>query len=127
MKKLIIGIVVIAAIGAGIYFATTSGGNGITMGQDIPEGLEPTTIANALKAGQEGNIEVVLHGTMEEKCPTAGCWFYLTDNTGKIRVDTQFAGFTVINQKIGSKVTVYGKVIKPEGGDPELSALGAKF
>src|SRR5262245_13994665 len=36
---------------------------------------------------------VVLHGQLTEKCPVAGCWFVLRDQTGTIKVDTKHAGF----------------------------------
>src|SRR5438874_5846422 len=39
--------------------------------------------------------QVVVSGTMIEKCPVAGCWFVLRDGTGQVRVDTKAAGFVV--------------------------------
>ena len=70
--------------------------------------------------------EVVLSGVMIEKCPTAGCWFRLRDDTGVIKVDTKLAGFVVVNVPVDSKVTVGGKVIT-DGDDVQIEATGIQF
>ena len=127
MKKYAIAIVVIAVAVAVLYTAAGNRG-GERLGAGIPAGTEPITVAEALaRASDGGDAEVVVEGEMTKKCPTSGCWFYLTDSTGDIRVDAQFAGFTVVDQKTGSNVTVYGKVVEFGDGEVELSALGAKF
>jgi uncharacterized protein YdeI (BOF family) len=128
MKKLVVAIVIVLVIaGAGYAILGRSGGQK-TLGQAIPDGMKAVTVAQALEHARiHPGMQVLLTGTMDEKCPTAGCWFYLSDGTGRIRVDTQFAGFTVLEQKTGSKVTVYGKLTQPEEGEPEISALGARF
>jgi len=43
------------------------------------------------------SARVVLHGRMTQKCPVAGCWFMLHDETGTIKVDTKNAGFVVVD------------------------------
>lgn len=128
MKKVIITILVIGVIAAVGYAAMNRSGGGVTLGKDIPAGVQEMTVAQATERAQKHEgMEVVLTGTMEEKCPTSGCWFYLSDDTGRIRVDAQFSGFNVVDRKVGSKVTVYGKLLRISDGDAEVSALGAKF
>jgi len=63
---------------------------------------------------------------MIEKCPIAGCWFRLRDNTGVIKVDTKSAGFVVVNVPLESRVTVAGKVII-NGDDVMLEATGIRY
>ena len=70
--------------------------------------------------------QVVLSGVMIEKCPTAGCWFRLRDDTGVIKVDTKLAGFVVVNVPVDSKVTVAGKVIA-DGDDVQIEASGIQY
>lgn len=70
--------------------------------------------------------QVVLSGAMIEKCPTAGCWFRLRDDTGVIKVDTKLAGFVVVNVPVNSKVTVGGKVIA-DGDDVQIEATGIQY
>lgn len=70
--------------------------------------------------------QVVLSGVMIEKCPTAGCWFRLRDDTGVIKVDTKLAGFVVVNVPVDTKVTVGGKVIA-DGDDVQIEATGIQY
>lgn len=128
MRKPIIAIVAAVVAAAVGYAAIELGAGGAILGEAVPGGMQTMTIAEARKHAEANpGAEVVLSGRMDQKCPTAGCWFYLSDDSGRIRVDTQFSGFTVVEQKTGSQVTVYGKLVKPEGGEPEVSALGARF
>ncbi len=63
---------------------------------------------------------------MVEKCPVAGCWFKLQDNTGTIRVDTKAAGFVVVKVPLESKITVSGKIVT-EGDETLLEASGVRY
>jgi len=63
---------------------------------------------------------------MFEKCPVAGCWLRVRDETGTIKVDTKSAGFVVVDVPLNSKVTVMGKVIN-EGGEVSLEAEGLQY
>lgn len=72
------------------------------------------------------NQKVTVHGTMIEKCPAAGCWFVLQDDTGRIRVDLKAAGFVVTDRPTGGPVTVSGR-LKRDGEEPVIIASGAKF
>jgi uncharacterized protein YdeI (BOF family) len=89
-----------------------------------PPKEEPRTIL-AVRAG-DTPPQVTLSGVMFEKCPTAGCWFRLRDETGTIKVDTKSAGFVVVNVPVDSRVTVAGKIVS-EGNDLTLEATGLRF
>jgi|1185.fasta_scaffold54344_2 uncharacterized protein YdeI (BOF family) len=65
-------------------------------------------------------------GKLVEKCPIAGCWFYLEDSTGRIKVDTKSAGFVVIDVPIGKQVEVAG-IVTEEGSEKLLQARGIRF
>ena len=70
--------------------------------------------------------KVNLHGTMVEKCPVAGCWFYLQDETGVIKVDTKAAGFVVVNVPLQTQVTVGGTVVN-QSEDVTIQATGIRY
>ena len=88
-----------------------------------PTGAQHTILA--VRAGDTPHT-VTLSGVLLEKCPVAGCWFYLQDATGTIKVDTKAAGFVVVNVPLQAKVTVSGKVVS-EGDDISLEATGVRY
>jgi len=69
---------------------------------------------------------VSIQGTMVEKCPTAGCWFKLHDQTGIIKVDTKAAGFTVTEVPLQTSMTVTGKVVS-NGSDKMIQATNLTY
>ncbi len=85
-----------------------------------PKG-EPRDIS--LVQGGESPASVVIRGRLVEKCPVAGCWFKLQDETGTIKVDTKVAGFVVTHIPMGRTLTVGGKVVW-EGTDAVIQATG---
>ena len=88
-----------------------------------PEGKTSTILS--VRAGTTPP-NVVLNGVMVEKCPTAGCWFRVSDGSGIIKVDTKSAGFVVVNVPLETRVTVAGKVI-PDGDDVQIEATGIRY
>lgn len=84
--------------------------------------VSPVATAQHAKLAQV----VKLTGTMSEKCPIAGCWFYMFDKTGKIKVDTKAAGFTVAEVPLQSQVTVTGKVVT-EGSERKIEATSVSY
>jgi uncharacterized protein YdeI (BOF family) len=123
MKKLIIIIIAIAAIGAGVY--VFKGGGAASLGQGVPAGAQITDIGQ-ISADMKGK-EVTVTGEMTQKCPTTGCWFYIKDSTGEIRVDTAPSGFTITDVPLHKTITVHGKVVVPESGQAELVATGVEY
>ena len=69
---------------------------------------------------------VTLSGAMTEKCPVAGCWFKLSDNTGTIKVDTQSAGFVVADLPLETRMTVSGKIVQ-SGDEIVIEASGVRY
>jgi uncharacterized protein YdeI (BOF family) len=69
---------------------------------------------------------VTVSGVMFEKCPVAGCWLRVRDETGIIKVDTKSAGFVVVDVPLDSKVTVMGKIVT-EGSEVSLEAEGLQY
>jgi uncharacterized protein YdeI (BOF family) len=79
----------------------------------------------AIHAGDAPN-SVSLRGTLVEKCPVAGCWFKLQDETGLIKVDTRNAGFVVTKIPLNSTLTVGGLVVS-NGNEAQVEATGLIF
>ena len=79
----------------------------------------------AVRAG-DTPPQVTLTGVMTEKCPVAGCWFRLHDNTGTIKVDTKSANFVVVKVPLEAKVTVSGKITM-EGDEAIIEASGIRY
>jgi uncharacterized protein YdeI (BOF family) len=89
-----------------------------------PPSGPPVTVARL--AGARTNGTVTVHGTMIEKCPTAGCWFVLQDDTGRVRVDLKAAGFVVTDVPTGGAVSVTGR-LRRDAEEPVVVASGARF
>lgn len=124
MSKIIVILVVAALIGGCIYVFRGGGSN--ELGRGVPEGAQIISVQEILSHGKAWAAkEVTIKGTMSQKCPTTGCWFYVKDDTGEIRVDTAPSGFTITEIPLGKTVTVHGKVVITEGGT-ELVATGVK-
>jgi uncharacterized protein YdeI (BOF family) len=79
----------------------------------------------SVKAGSAGS-PVTLKGVMIEKCPVAGCWFRLRDNTSVIKVDTKSAGFVVVNVPLETRMIVTGR-IATNGNEVEIEATGIRY
>ena len=95
--------------------------------QTLILGQAPNGEAQAINSLRKVDITpVVLSGVMIEKCPVAGCWFRLRDNTGTIKIDTRSAGFVVVKVPLNSKLMVSGKLIT-NGDDIAIEALGIRY
>ena len=79
----------------------------------------------AVRAG-DAPPQVTLSGSMVEKCPVAGCWFRLRDDTGTIKIDTKTAGFVVTAVPLETKMTVAGK-ITDTGDEVIIEASGIRY
>ncbi len=85
---------------------------------------EPHTVL-AVQAGDAPTL-LTVRGRMIEKCPVAGCWFRLDDETGIIKVDTKSAGFVVTDIPLNTLLTVGGK-IGHEGQETIIEATGLRY
>jgi uncharacterized protein YdeI (BOF family) len=97
--------------------------NSIVLGQ-APAGVPQTVSAVTL---DQGESPVTIQGVLVEKCPVAGCWFYLRDDTGRIKVDTKSAGFAVVDVPLQSRLTVSGKKVMAENGECVIEATGVRY
>ncbi len=84
----------------------------------------PSSTARQILVGHSPSL-VVLKGEMVEKCPIAGCWFMLHDQTGTVRVDTRSAGFVVTEVPLHTLVTVMGSPVHGEQGS--IAATGLSY
>lgn len=69
---------------------------------------------------------VMVRGTMTEKCPVAGCWFMLRDDTGTIKVDSKNGGFVVVEIPLNTTVAVAGRV-STNGAERFIDATGVRY
>ncbi len=92
------------------------------------KGATPKGTPRTVLAAQAGDTPgaVTLRGKLTEKCPVAGCWFRLEDDTGAIKVDTKSAGFVVTEIPLKTTVTVSGK-LSLEGDETILQATGLRY
>ena len=88
-----------------------------------PKGKEYSVLA--IRGGDTGT-NVVLKGVIVEKCPIAGCWFWLNDTTGMIRVDTKESKFVVTDVPLNKEVTVAGHLVEQEG-EAVVFATGLRY
>ena len=88
-----------------------------------PKGQQSSVLA--VLAGDTASA-VTIQGILVEKCPVAGCWFRLLDDTSLIKVDTKTAGFAVTDIPLKTVLTVSGKVAQ-EGNETVLEATGLRY
>lgn len=92
------------------------------------KGTAPLGKPRTILAAQAGDTprELVFEGKIIEKCPVAGCWFRLDDDSSVIKVDTKTAGFVVTDLPLQTRVTVGGKLVH-EGEETILEATGIRY
>jgi hypothetical protein len=93
-----------------------------------PAAAPAVTIAAVRRQpGAYGGKTLALTGRMTDRCPSAGCWFYLNDGTGELRVDAGAGRFSVLGVPIGARMTVFGQVICEPGEGPQFVAAGVRL
>jgi uncharacterized protein YdeI (BOF family) len=89
----------------------------------VPEGtVRSLSSAREARHGEQ----VTVSGSLQDKCPVAGCWFHLSDGKTRLRVDTKAAGFTITDVPLQTTITVQGRVIK-RGSEVSLDATGLQY
>jgi hypothetical protein len=111
-----------------LALAGCSRAGGSVLGKDPGTDSRAQSTVKDLKSGGPSRLT----GVMYEKCPVAGCWFMLRDNTGVIRVDTKAAGFTVTDVPVNTQVTVSGTIKGSHeagkgAGERILAASGMRY
>ncbi|MBN2209442.1 MAG: hypothetical protein JW759_09120 [Candidatus Coatesbacteria bacterium] len=106
-KNQIISLALIALLVAALCGC---GGGGEKFGDAITT-VETTKVGDILARPDDFTGKTVkIEGEIARECPT-GCWLDLKDETGVTYVDLGPSGFA-IPQKVGSKITIEGKVLK---------------
>ena len=90
-----------------------------TLGATPNGSLVPVSAIVQSKSAQT----VTLRGEMIEKCPVAGCWFKLRDQTGVVKVDTKAAGFVVTDVPLHTQMTVQGTFAPGEAAQVDATGL----
>ncbi len=85
-----------------------------------------TAVTVGTAMGTPTRQPVTVAGVMVEKCPVAGCWFVLKDDSGSIKVDTKSAGFVVVDVPVGTRITVGGRVDR-DGTQSVIAADGIRY
>ena len=88
--------------------------------------FEGTAVPIATARQTQTDAQVVLRGTMTEKCPVAGCWFILRDGSGTIKVDTKNAGFVVVDVPLNTSLAVAGRMLT-NGTGRVIEATGVRY
>ena len=117
VKRLGIAFCVVLALAAGCTRTGTT-----VFGTAPQAGLVTIAAANT----SPGNASVAVRGTMVEKCPVAGCWFMLRDQSGTIKVDTKVAGFVVSKVPLQTEMVVSG-IIRTNDSQRVIEAAGLRF
>jgi hypothetical protein len=128
MKKALLGIIVIAVLVAGTWyvFSGGSGGKPNKFGQSAGTTVRP--IAEIQQNPEKYlNQVVTIDGTITRECPGSGCWWYVKDKTGEIRVDSKRGNFGLPLKQEGKTVRTTGVAVKTEGGELQIDATGAEF
>jgi len=94
----------------------------VTLGKQFEGMAIPVSTVKQTNA----TVAVIVSGTMIEKCPVAGCWFVLRDQTGTIRVDTKNAGFVVVDVPLKTTVLVAGRVAT-NGSERFIDATSVRY
>lgn len=105
-----------------LLFALGCGAKAKVLGEK-PQGTVSSVLS--VRSG-DAPTKLTLQGKMVEKCPVAGCWFKLRDDSGEIKVDTKAAGFVVTDIPLNTLVTV-GGAIQHVGDEPQIAASGLKY
>jgi hypothetical protein len=128
MKRILIGVVAVALIGAGIWYVLSDEGSGRQNRFGKSNGTTVTSIADLQKSpGTYMNRVVTIDGKITRECPSSGCWWYVNDGTGEMRVDSKRGGFALPLKREGHMVRTTGIAVKMEGGEMQIAASGAEL
>ena len=123
MKKLIGPLVVLGLIAAGVWY--------VVRPQPQTLGTPPAAEVAARPIGElttdDVGQTVRIEGTIAKECPHTGCWAYVEDDSGQIRIDTNKGGFSLPLKREGSRIVVTGTLEVKDNGDLELSATSARL
>ena len=128
MKKVIVGVAVVAIIVIGTWYVISGEGSRNSNSFGKSTGTTVTSIADIQKSPDKYlNQVVTIDGKITRECPKSGCWWYVQDKTGEMRVDSKRGGFTLPLRREGHKIRTTGIAVKTEGGELQIAASGAEL
>ncbi|UCH34352.1 MAG: hypothetical protein JSV65_17780 [Armatimonadota bacterium] len=128
MKRVVIGIAIVAIVGAGIWYALGGSERGQANRFGQSTGTEVTAIGDIVQAPDEHvGQTVTVDGELTKECPSSGCWWYIKDATGEIRADSFGGGFALPLHQEGKSIRTTGKIVKTESGELQIAAQGSEL
>jgi RecJ-like exonuclease len=128
MKRVVIGIAIVAIVGAGIWYALGGSERGQANRFGQATGTEVTAIGDIQKAPDEYvGRTVTVEGKLIGECPSSGCWWYIRDATGEIRADSFGGGFALPLHQEGKSIRTTGKIVKADSGELQIAATGSEL
>jgi len=128
MKRAVVGLAVVAIIVISTWYVLSGEGNGKSNKFGKSTGTKVTSISDIQKSPQEHlNQVVTIDGKITRECPQSGCWWYVQDKTGEMRVDSKRGGFTLPLRREGHRIRTTGIAVKTEGGELQIAASGAEL
>ena len=70
---------------------------------------------------------MTIEGEITRECQETGCWWYVRDKNGEIRADSSAGGFALPFKQQGKMIRTSGRILRQEGGEIEIAALGAEI
>jgi hypothetical protein len=128
LKRAIVGVAVVAVIVIGTWYVLSGDGNRKNNRFGERTGTTVVSIADLQKSPDKYlNQVVTIDGKITRECPKSGCWWYVQDRTGEMRVDSKGGGFALPLKREGHRVRTTGIAVKTEGGELQIAASGAEL
>ena len=89
--------------------------------------IEATPIADILDNPEEYHDTTVrIEGNITEVCQNHGCWFYVADETQRIKVDLEMRSdsYSIPKNSTGKRSVVQGRVVRVAKGSLVILGIG---
>jgi Domain of unknown function (DUF4920) len=128
VKKILIGAAAVALIAIGVWYVVSGEENGKSNRFGKSTGMTVTSIEEIQKNPEKYlNQVVTIDGKITRECPETGCWWYVQDKTGEMRVDSKRGGFSLPLKHAGHMIRATGIAVKTESGELQIAASGAEL
>ena len=84
-------------------------------GAALSKDAQSMKVKNIILSPNLQGSKVMVEGEISIQCMSSGCWFFLTDDTGRLYIDLVPKGFA-IPPSIGKKARVTGTVVQSQDG-----------
>jgi hypothetical protein len=128
VRRSIIGAMAVAilTVSASLVISCTGGSKSSSFGKSTETTI--TSIEDIQKNPEKYvNQAVTIEGKITRECPMTGCWWYVQDKTGQIRVDSKRGDFNLPLKQEGRIIRTTGIAVKTEGGELQIAASGAEL